>query len=633
MRPQHGKRGIRFYAAFPAWLVVLLGVPAGAYAEPAVCTPGSCDDNNICTIDTCDPDQGCIYAPVDCDDGSVCTVDSCGQNGEPGPATIFLGHDTQSLEREYQKNGTFVQTWGSLPKATGAAVDASSILYICNPAYGNNIIERRGPGNANLGTITATVNGNWIEDMGNYTGGYILAGTIEGNVFRINTTNGSHILMFSTGQSFIGVTWDGTDIWTTGGYTNTLVARRDLAGNILATFDTGRINFGIGYDPDDGTLWIGHANGQVTHRSQAGALLGGFSTGLGGQLIDGVELAKMPLPDGCRNIPVSCDDSNFCTDDACNPMTGCFHPPHSCDDSDPCTDDSCDPQAGCVATNNTAPCENGDFCTTGDTCSNGQCLPGPPLVCNDNNVCTDDSCDSRTGCVFANNNNFCDDGNACTLEEQCVGGTCTGGFPVVCNDNNPCTADTCLPAQGCVYPPGPNGVTCDDGDPCTNGDVCVGGTCHGVPPVCVAPDPCHLAGVCDPLTGTCTNPNAPNGTTCNDGNPCTAGDVCVDGVCAGTPVGIPAESHNLTAIDKVTYSWAPASDATAYDAVRGVALPVGSSSTEACFHDLTTAKLEDATSPASASAFWYLARPKNPCGWGPWGAQSNGTARVTNACP
>ena len=43
--------------------------------------------------------------------------------------------------------------------AIRAAVDANGIVYVCNPGFGNNVIERRGPGNTNLGSITATVNG------------------------------------------------------------------------------------------------------------------------------------------------------------------------------------------------------------------------------------------------------------------------------------------------------------------------------------------------------------------------------------------------------------------------------------------------------------------------------------------
>ena len=45
---------------------------------------------------------------------------------------------------------------------------------------------------------------------------------------------------------------------------------------------------------------------------------------------------------------------------------------------------------------------------------------------------------------------------------------------------------------------------------------------------------CHVAGLCDPNTGVCSNPNANNGTTCTDGNACTQTDTCQAGMCTGS---------------------------------------------------------------------------------------------------
>jgi hypothetical protein len=52
---------------------------------------------------------------------------------------------------------------------------------------------------------------------------------------------------------------------------------------------------------------------------------------------------------------------------------------------------------------------------------------GTPVVCDDNNVCTTDSCDAATGCAYANNANACDDGNDCTTGDVCAIGTCRAG--------------------------------------------------------------------------------------------------------------------------------------------------------------------------------------------------------------
>ena len=48
--------------------------------------------------------------------------------------------------------------------------------------------------------------------------------------------------------------------------------------------------------------------------------------------------------------------------------------------------------------------------------------------CNDNNPCTDDSCSTTTGCRFDYNTDQCDDGNALTDNDTCVLGQCIGEY-------------------------------------------------------------------------------------------------------------------------------------------------------------------------------------------------------------
>ena len=48
----------------------------------------------------------------------------------------------------------------------------------------------------------------------------------------------------------------------------------------------------------------------------------------------------------------------------------------------------------------------------------------------------------------------------------------------MCDDGNPCTKDTCDPTVGCVFDP-QDGVPCDDGDPNTVNDRCLNGVCVG----------------------------------------------------------------------------------------------------------------------------------------------------------
>src|SRR5262249_54585099 len=145
-----------------------------------------------------------------------------------------------------------------------------------------------------------------------------------------------------------------------------------------------------------------------------------------------------------------CDDGNACsTNDVCSASRCQGGPPPRCDDDNPCTDDTCDPSLGCVHTNNANACDDGDACTTNDRCSEGGCLGGPPPNCDDANPCTDDSCISSSGCAHAPNALPCDDASACTTNDTCSDGHCVGGPPPDCNDQNPCTDDTCSPANGC----------------------------------------------------------------------------------------------------------------------------------------------------------------------------------------
>ena len=50
-------------------------------ASGCIFTPGAldCNDNNVCTTDTCDPIDGCVNTPgaLDCNDNDVCTTDTC----------------------------------------------------------------------------------------------------------------------------------------------------------------------------------------------------------------------------------------------------------------------------------------------------------------------------------------------------------------------------------------------------------------------------------------------------------------------------------------------------------------------------------------------------------------------------
>jgi hypothetical protein len=79
----------------------------------------------------------------------------------------------------------------------------------------------------------------------------------------------------------------------------------------------------------------------------------------------------------------------------------------------------------------------------------------------------------------------------------------------------------------------PDGTACDDHDPCTASTSCQQGTCvdtSSVAPCAVAP--CAASALCDPHDTSCHASQAePDGTQCDDGDPCTLGDSCQSGYC------------------------------------------------------------------------------------------------------
>ena len=366
----------------------------------------------------------------------------------------------------------------------------------------------------------------------------------------------------------------------------------------------------------------------------------------------------------CLGGPAAdCDDENPCTDDSCNPLTGCVYanntascddgsacttddacvdgvcasgPARDCDDENSCTDDSCDSLTGCVYANNTAGCDDGSACTTGDACADGECAGGPALDCNDVNPCTDDSCDSLAGCVHANNTATCDDGSACTTADTCAAGACVGGPAPDCNDNNPCTDDGCSPTTGCAYTD--NTESCDDGSACTTGDTCAEGACAGGAALdCNDNNPC-TDDSCDSLTG-CVRAN--NTVSCDDGSACTAGDTCAGGVCqAGAPVPPPpaVEGVLVSGHETPTIQWTSVPGDVAYDIVSQTLsdLVANGVSNAAClFGGAATTSYDDVrVGPDEGDGYYYLIRARSACGAGSYGFGSSGVERVpATPCP
>lgn len=262
----------------------------------------------------------------------------------------------------------------------------------------------------------------------------------------------------------------------------------------------------------------------------------------------------------------------------------------------------------------TVGCSDGNACTTGDSCLGGACVVGQETC----------KCSSDADCAGQ------EDGDVCNGTLYCnkVTGGClvNPATAITCPtaEDSACAKNVCYPKSGLcqvapvektsqvcaggacswqLLPPGSlstGGLVCDDGNPCTSGEVCGAGQCGGGTDTCTckadgdckklddgdlcngvmycdkAKQKCQLnpasiqscpsvgdtacaKNACQPLTGLCgatpvgkvktvctdladgsktcvveVKSDAETlGIVCDDGDPCTEGEVCSTGNCLG----------------------------------------------------------------------------------------------------
>jgi hypothetical protein len=449
-----------------------------------------CDDGNPCTGDSCDPQIGCAHTFLTggCDDGNPCTVsDSCSNgfcSGTPSGCQCNSDVDCIQFEDGNPCNGTLVCNTQVAPYK--CIVDPASVPQ-CSLPGGKDPTCAKAQCNPSTGMcdVVAANDGSICNDN---------------NLCTVNE--------ICVGGECAGEPKDCSDANSC-----TDDACNPISG-CQHSYNTDPCN-------DGNPCTIGDT-------CQGGTCLGGNA-----------------LP---------CNDNNPCTTDSCVPGQGCVYLPHNlgcddgnactsgetctngtcgggvvldCNDSNVCTNDLCDPTSGCKYTYNEAPCDDGNKCTSADICQGGQCVGTGQATCDDFNPCTTDTCDAQNGCLHSLNTHPCNDNNACTKSDVCSNGVC-GGEAVSCDDGNICTSDACDAQNGCTFAPIAGG--CDDGNPCTVGDQCQAGQCQaGTPIDCADDNPCTKDACVD---GGCSH-QVLDGVSCNDGNECTKNDLCVQGVCTG----------------------------------------------------------------------------------------------------
>jgi hypothetical protein len=253
-----------------------------------------------------------------------------------------------------------------------------------------------------------------------------------------------------------------------------------------------------------------------------------------------------PINDCQPGDPLVCDDGDLCTTDSCDALDGCIFSPVECPVGEECdpADGQCKAPAECEVD---ADCDDGEYCNGEEICDMGTCMPGTPPDCDDNVGCTADSCDEVEDiCVNTPDDGACDDADVCTGTETCDPvNDCQPGNPLVCDDGNLCTTDSCDPVAGCIYTPVecPVGeqcdpadgqckvpaecevdADCDDGLYCNGEEICDMGTCiAGTPPNCDDGVGC-TADSCDEVGDSCVN--APDDGACDDADVCNGAETC-----------------------------------------------------------------------------------------------------------
>ncbi|MGC4118851.1 MAG: MYXO-CTERM sorting domain-containing protein [Myxococcales bacterium] len=224
-------------------------------------------------------------------------------------------------------------------------------------------------------------------------------------------------------------------------------------------------------------------------------------------------------------------------------------------DTDDCTNDfadaghtcTADAQCGspclqcaggaCVAKPQGAACPDANPCDGEEICDGqGACVPSAAPACDDQNPCTIDSCSPVAGCAHSPvaGGTSCSDGSVCNGAEVCdEHGSCLSGTALWCSTDEPCAQAGCDPVAGCVTLFAAEGAPCDDGDACTEETTCdASHVCGAGQAVVCNDDNACTTDTCDPQTGCAATPNP--GASCTDGDPCTSAETCSSqGHCGG----------------------------------------------------------------------------------------------------
>ena len=466
--------------------------------------PLNCDDNNPCTNDECDPKAGCKNTNADglgCNfDDNDCTVgDSCKDGKCVGGPLKACATDQPCIEGkcnivkagkcEYKdKNGQACDDGNPCSVGEACVVDScistkaadcddknDCTIDTCDKKAGCS--HTAASGNCDDGdkctTKDACSNGKCdgtVLDAAKYCN--------DNNTCTSDTCNPA---IGCVNKAQLGALCDDGNSCSVGDKCDVTGSCQPGSNGCACTTDSECIAKDDG-NACNGTLFCDKSGAQMQCKIKPGSIVtcdvSGDNTCKKTVCDPAVgKCAPILQPEG---LPCPYDDSVCTTDDGCKSGNCAAGKPLNCDDKNGCTIDTCDAKLGCKhEVQLTGPCDaDGDACTVNDACKAGNCEAGAKKACDDNEICTADSCDSKTAaCTNAQNPaQACSDGNECTVGDSCGSDAKSGKFTCLpgkgpnCDDNNPCTVDTCDGKTGCKNTiDGSLQVVCYSSDPKTQG--------------------------------------------------------------------------------------------------------------------------------------------------------------------
>jgi hypothetical protein len=518
------------------------------------CKPGEailCGDDNPCTLDSCDYKAGCTHKAKDgdaCEDGTACTQGDACKAGVCVPGKPLECNDDNVCTQDScsAKVGCVHEGLNGIACSDGSACTQGDVCVAgkCTAGEAPDCDDKNACTSDSCdgiaGCVHKNADGKGCSDGNTCTGDDLCSGgqCVPGAAIACDDQNGCTKDTCEAGQGCVHTPANG-------------LACSDGDACTLGDACKGSVCVGEALGCDDDNLCT-----TDSCDSKQGCVHA--ANGLGCNDGDACTTGDACVNGKCAGkAPTSCEDGNPCTIDSCDSAGGCVHKAAdgwkcedgnactqgdacqggkcipggvaTCDDSNACTADGCSPNSGCWHKNlDGGACSDGDACTSGDACKGGSCVGSGGVECGDGNPCTTDSCAPGSGCSHtATSGTACNDGNACTMFDTCAGGKCVGET-TSCTDNNPCTVDTCNPSIGCAFAPN-DGLACDDGSACTSNDICLGGKCQGSALGCDDGNPC-TTDTCS-ASGGCAH--VASSGPCDDGNACTSGEACADGKCQG----------------------------------------------------------------------------------------------------